>query len=100
MEDIDSYNPTISSVKSWPRFQSISHFPYSDAYWVLNFLPGYLGARPDMVIEGDGFFFNSCGLDLRDQGLGRAVKTLRNVRSAWVKERHVRLDGKKVVEYQ
>jgi hypothetical protein len=34
------------------------------------------------------------------EGLARAVKTLRNVRSAWVKEQHVRLDGKKVVEYQ
>ena len=34
------------------------------------------------------------------QGLARAIKTLRNVRSAWVKEQHVRLDGKKVVEYQ
>lgn len=38
--------------------------------------------------------------DAIEQGLGRAVKTLRNVRSAWVKEQHVRLDGKKVVEYQ
>jgi dodecin len=35
-----------------------------------------------------------------EEGLARAVKTLRNVRSAWVKEQHVRLDGKKVVEYQ
>ena len=34
------------------------------------------------------------------EGLARAVKTLRNVRSAWVKEQHVRLDGTKVVEYQ
>ena len=34
------------------------------------------------------------------EGLARAVKTLRNVRSAWVKEQHVRLNGKKVVEYQ
>jgi dodecin len=34
------------------------------------------------------------------QGLARAIKTLRNVRSAWVKEQHVRLDGKKIVEYQ
>lgn len=38
--------------------------------------------------------------DAIKQGLARAVKTLRNVRSAWVKEQHVRLDGKKVVEYQ
>ena len=35
-----------------------------------------------------------------EQGLARAIKTLRNVRSAWVKEQHVRLDGKKIVEYQ
>jgi dodecin len=38
--------------------------------------------------------------DAITQGLARAVKTLRNVRRAWVKEQHVRLDGKKVVEYQ
>ena len=38
--------------------------------------------------------------DAIKQGLNRAAKTLRNVRSAWVKEQHVRLDGKKVVEYQ
>ena len=38
--------------------------------------------------------------DAIEQGLARAIKTLRNVRSAWVKEQHVRLDGKKVVEYQ
>lgn len=34
------------------------------------------------------------------QGLARAIKTLRHVRSAWVKEEHVRLDGEKIVEYQ
>ena len=38
--------------------------------------------------------------DAITEGLARAVKTLRNVRRAWVKEQHVRLDGKKVVEYQ
>jgi len=38
--------------------------------------------------------------DAIKQGLARAVKTLRNVRSAWVKEQQVRLDGKKVIEYQ
>ena len=38
--------------------------------------------------------------DAINQGLARAIKTLRNVRSAWLKEQHVRLDGKKVVEYQ
>ena len=38
--------------------------------------------------------------DAIEEGLARTVKTLRNVRSAWVKEQHVRLDGKKIVEYQ
>ena len=38
--------------------------------------------------------------DAIQQGLARAIKTLRNVRSAWVKEQHVRLDGKKILEYQ
>lgn len=38
--------------------------------------------------------------DAIKKGLARAVKTLRNVRSAWVKEQHVRLDGKKIIEYQ
>ena len=38
--------------------------------------------------------------DAIEQGLTRAIKTLRNVRSAWVKEQHVRLDGKKIVGYQ
>ncbi len=38
--------------------------------------------------------------DAIEEGLSRTVKTLRNVRSAWVKEQHVRLDGNKIVEYQ
>jgi len=38
--------------------------------------------------------------DAIQQGLARAMKTLRNVRSAWVKEQQVRLDGKKIIEYQ
>jgi len=38
--------------------------------------------------------------DAIKQGLARAVKTLRNVRSAWVKEQQVRLDGKVILEYQ
>ena len=38
--------------------------------------------------------------DAIEQGLARAIKTLRDVRSAWVKEQHVRLDGKKIIEYQ
>jgi flavin-binding protein dodecin len=38
--------------------------------------------------------------DAVQQGLARASKTLRNVRSAWVKEQHVRCDNGKIVEYQ
>lgn len=38
--------------------------------------------------------------DAIQQGLSRAGKTLRNVKSAWIKEQHVRLDGGKVKEYQ
>ena len=38
--------------------------------------------------------------DAIQQGLSRASKTLRGVRSAWVKEQHVRCDNGKVVEYQ
>jgi len=38
--------------------------------------------------------------DAIQQGLARSIKTLRNVRSAWLKEQHVRLDGKNIVEYQ
>ncbi|HEX2444239.1 MAG TPA: dodecin family protein [Vicinamibacterales bacterium] len=33
-------------------------------------------------------------------GLARAHKTLRNVRSAWIKEQQVRLEKGKIVEYQ
>jgi flavin-binding protein dodecin len=33
-------------------------------------------------------------------GLGRASKTLRHIRSAWIKEQHVRCDDGKVTEYQ
>jgi hypothetical protein len=33
-------------------------------------------------------------------GMGRATKTLRNVRSAWVKEQSVRVEGDKIVEFQ
>jgi len=33
-------------------------------------------------------------------GIARASKTLRNVRGAWIKEQHVRIDSGKVVEYQ
>jgi flavin-binding protein dodecin len=38
--------------------------------------------------------------DAIQQGIARASKTVRNVRSAWIKEQHVRLDGGKVTEYQ
>lgn len=38
--------------------------------------------------------------DAMQQGLSRAAKTLRHVRSAWVKEQHVRCDEGRIVEYQ
>jgi len=38
--------------------------------------------------------------DAITQGLARADKTLRNIKSAWVKEQQVRVEGGKVVEYQ
>ena len=38
--------------------------------------------------------------DAIQQGLSRASKTLRNVRSAWIKEQHVRLEKNKIIEYQ
>lgn len=38
--------------------------------------------------------------DAIQQGLARASKTLRNIRSAWIKEHQVRCDGGKVTEYQ
>jgi flavin-binding protein dodecin len=34
------------------------------------------------------------------KGLSRASKTLRNIKSAWVKEQHVRVSKGKIVEYQ
>jgi dodecin len=34
------------------------------------------------------------------QGLDRANQTLRNVRSAWIKEQQVRLDNGTITEYQ
>lgn len=34
------------------------------------------------------------------QGLGRANKTLRNVRSAWIKEQQVRVERGEITEYQ
>ncbi len=38
--------------------------------------------------------------DAIKQGLERANATLRNVKSAWIKEQQVRLDGGSVSEYQ
>jgi flavin-binding protein dodecin len=38
--------------------------------------------------------------DAIQQGLDRATKTLRNVKSAWVKEMRVQLENDKVSEYQ
>jgi hypothetical protein len=38
--------------------------------------------------------------DAMNKGLSRANKTLRNIRSAWVKEQHVRVSKGKIVEYQ
>ena len=38
--------------------------------------------------------------DAIQQGLSRASQTLRHVRSAWVKEQHVRCDAGRIVEYQ
>jgi hypothetical protein len=34
------------------------------------------------------------------QGIARATKTLRNVKSAWVKEQRVEVAGSRVTEYQ
>jgi flavin-binding protein dodecin len=38
--------------------------------------------------------------DAIKQGLERANSTLRNVRSAWIKEQQVRIDGGSISEYQ
>ena len=38
--------------------------------------------------------------DAIEQGLARAHKTLRNVRSAWIKEQHIRVRDGAVSEYQ
>ncbi|HSK52323.1 MAG TPA: dodecin family protein [Clostridia bacterium] len=38
--------------------------------------------------------------DAIQQGIARATKTLRNVRSAWVKEQRVDIRDDKVAEYQ
>ena len=38
--------------------------------------------------------------DAITQGLARASKTIRNIRSAWIKEQQVRLDSGTIAEYQ
>lgn len=38
--------------------------------------------------------------DAIQEGIARASKTVRNIRSAWVKEQHVRCENGKVTEYQ
>jgi flavin-binding protein dodecin len=38
--------------------------------------------------------------DAIQQGLNRAGKTLRHIRSAWIKEQHVRCDEGKIKDYQ
>ena len=38
--------------------------------------------------------------DAIQSGVNRATTTLRNVRSAWVKEQQIRIDNGSIVEYQ
>jgi dodecin len=38
--------------------------------------------------------------DAIQSGVSRATQTLRNVRSAWVKEQQIRIDQGKIIEYQ
>jgi dodecin len=38
--------------------------------------------------------------DAIEQGIVRANKTLRNVKSAWIKEQQVRVTGGSITEYQ
>jgi flavin-binding protein dodecin len=38
--------------------------------------------------------------DAIQQGLTRSAKTLRNIRSAWIKEQHVRYTEGRIAEYQ
>jgi flavin-binding protein dodecin len=38
--------------------------------------------------------------DAIQQGLTRSAKTLRNIRSAWIKEQHVRYAEGRIAEYQ
>ena len=38
--------------------------------------------------------------DAMQQGIARATKTLRNVRSAWIKEQEVRVNGDRIADYK
>ncbi len=38
--------------------------------------------------------------DAIQSGVARATKTIRNVRSAWVKEQQIKIDNGHIVEYQ
>ena len=38
--------------------------------------------------------------DALNQGISRATKTLRNVKSAWIKEQSVVVEGERIVRYQ
>ena len=38
--------------------------------------------------------------DALQQGVARATKTLRNVRSAWIKDQRVDIQGDRIAEYQ
>jgi dodecin len=38
--------------------------------------------------------------DAIEKGLSRANQTLRNIKSAWIKEQQVRLEKGKIIEYQ
>ena len=38
--------------------------------------------------------------DAIQQGIARATKTLRNIRSVWIKEQHVRVENGRLSEYQ
>ncbi|MDX1643632.1 MAG: dodecin family protein [Thermoanaerobaculia bacterium] len=38
--------------------------------------------------------------DAIDKGIERAHKTLRNVKSAWIKEQQIRVDDGRISEYQ
>ncbi len=38
--------------------------------------------------------------DAMQQGIARATKTLRNIKSAWIKEQEVRIEGDRVADYK